>query len=97
MTIHRCKHRFSCIIAGLSQCGKTTFVERLIKHQVQMIVPVRGGIIWHYSEFQPACTRLLGKVTFKQWVPSDEQLKTYSGKLLIIDDLMSNMRDRHFK
>ena len=30
-------------------------------------------------------------MTFKQEVPTDKQLKTYSGKLLIIDDLMSEM------
>ena len=56
-----------------------------------MIQPVPEEIIWHYSEFYPAYSRLLDKATFKQGVPSDEQLKSYSGKLLIIDDLMSEM------
>ena len=48
-------------------------------------------IIWCYSEFQPEYSHLSDKVTSKQGVPDDEQLKTYSGKLLIIDDLMSEL------
>ena len=93
MSTHQFKHPFSCIIAGPSQCGKTTFVERLIKHQDQMIHLVPKAIIWHYPEFQPAYLCLMDKVTFNQGIPTDEQLKTCSGKSLIIDDLMSEMGD----
>ena len=48
------KHPFSCIIAGPSQSGKTTFVVHLIKFRNEMVHPVPKAIIWHYSEFQPA-------------------------------------------
>ena len=88
---HVFKHPFSCLVAGPSQSGKTTFVERLIKHRNEMIYPVPKSIIWHYSEFQPAYESMSNVVTFKKGVPTDVQLKSYSGNLVIIDDLMSEM------
>ena len=88
---HVFKHLFSCLIAGLSQSGKTTFVERLITHRKEMIHPVPKAIIWHYSKFQLAYEKMSNEVTFKKGVPADTQLKSYGGKLDIIDDLMSEM------
>ena len=88
---HVFKHPFSCLIAGPSQSGKTTFVERLIKHRNEMIYPVPKAIIWHYSEFQPAYESMRNEVTFKKGVLTEAQLKSYSGNLVIIDDLMSEM------
>ena len=85
------KHPFSCLIAGPSQSGKTTFVERLIKHRNEMIFPPPKAIIWHYSELQPAYESMRDDVTFKKGVPTETQFKSYSGNLVIIDDLMSEM------
>ena len=85
------KHPFSCLISGPSQSGKTTFVERLIKHRYQMIYPTPKSIIWHYSEFQPAYQSMHNEVTFKKGVPTETQLKSYAGSLVIIDDLMREM------
>ena len=91
MTAHVFKHPFSCLIAGPSQSGKTTFVERLINHCAEMISPPPNSVVWHYAEFQPAYERMMDVVTFKKGVPTDAQLKSYSGNLVIIDDLMSEM------
>ena len=88
---HVFKHPFSCLVAGPSQSGKTTFVEQLIKHCDEMIHPVPKAIIWHYSEFQPGYESMANEVTFKKGVPTDTQLKSYGGSLVIIDDLMSEM------
>ena len=88
---HVFKHPFSCLVAGPSQSGKSTFVERLIKHRNEMIHPVPKPVIWHYSEFQPGYKSMLNEVTFKKGVPTDTQLKSYGGGLVIIDDLMSEM------
>ena len=85
------KNPFSCLIAGPSQSGKTTFVERLIKHRNEMIFPPPKAIIWHYSELQPAYESMRDDVTFKKGVPTETQLKSYGGNLVIIDDLMSEM------
>ena len=85
------KHPFSCLVAGPSQSGKTTFVEQLIKHCDEMIHPVPKTIIWHYSAFQPAYESMSNVVTFKKGVPTDVQLKSYGDNLVIIDDLMSEM------
>ena len=93
MATHQFKHLFSCLIAGPSQCAKTTFVESLIKHQTVMIFPVPKSVVWHYSEFQPAYLCLLNKMVFSAGTPSEEQLKTYSGKLVVNDDLTSAMGD----
>ena len=91
MTGHVFKHPFSCLIAGPSQSGKTTFVERLIEQRTEMILPTPSSVVWHYSEFQPAYERMVHDVTFKKGVPTETQLKSYGGKLVIIDDLMSEM------
>ena len=85
------KHPFSCIIAGPSQSGKTTFVVRLINNRYQMIYPTPKSVIWHYSEFQPAYEKMSNEVVFKKGVPTETQLKSYDDKLVIIDDLMSQM------
>ena len=84
MTSHQFKHPFSCLIAGPSQCGKTTFVERLIKHHNEMIFPHLTEIIWHYAEFQEIYTWLAQNVSFKQGTPTEEQLKSYGGLLFCI-------------
>ena len=58
MTTHRFKQPFSCIIAGPDKCGKPTFVERLIKYQVQMISAYLKrlfGIIRHFNMHIHAC------------------------------------------
>ena len=91
MVGHVFKHPFSCLVAGPSKSGKTTFVERLIKHREKMIAPPPKEVVWHYSEFQPAYSRMADTVTFKKGVPTETQLKTYSDKLVIIDDLMHEM------
>ena len=88
---HVFKHPFSCLVAGPSQSDKTTFVECLIKFHEKMIFPTQKLVIWHYSEFQPAYERLTKAVTFKKRVPIETQLKTYSGNLVIIGNLMTEM------
>ena len=87
------KHPFSCLIAGPSQSGKTTFVERLINHCNEMIFPLPKAVVWHYSEFQSAYESMRDDVTFKKGVPTETQLKSYGGNLVIIDDLMREMGD----
>ena len=88
---HVFKHPFSCLVAGPSQSGKTTFVERLIKLREEMIFPTPKLVIWYYSEFQPAYKRMTGVITVKKGVTTESQLKMYSGGLVIIVDLMHEM------
>ena len=85
------KHPFSCLVAGPFRSGKTTFVKRLIKFREEMIFPPPKLVIRHYSELQPAYERMTSVITFKKGVPTETQLKTYLGSLVIIDDLMSEM------
>ena len=36
---NRLKHPFTCIVAGATGCGKTTFVTRLLQHASSYIDP----------------------------------------------------------
>ena len=83
------KANFSCIVAGPSQCGKTQFTIRLIRHANEVIDPPPERILWCYSVYQSTFDQLanLG-VQFNEGLP---ELSTLDGKqrtLLILDDLM---------
>ena len=65
----RWKHPFTCIVAGLTQSGKTEFVKRFIENLKDMVTPLPIRIVWVYGEWQPAYQPLLDKVDFVQGLP----------------------------
>ena len=48
----RWKHPFTCIVAGPTGCGKTTFVARLLRNTSGMIDPAPERVTWYYGEWQ---------------------------------------------
>ena len=48
----RWQHPFTCIVAGPTGCGKTTFVARLLRNASAMIDPPPERVTWYYSEWQ---------------------------------------------
>ena len=48
----RWKHPFTCIVAGPTGCGKSTFVMLMLRHAAAMIDPPPEKITWCYSEWQ---------------------------------------------
>ena len=42
----RWKHPFTCIVAGPTGCGKSTFMTRMLRHVAAMIDPPSERITW---------------------------------------------------
>ena len=54
----RWQHPFTCIVAGPTGCGKTTFVARLLRNASAMIDPPPERVTWYYGEWQKAYENL---------------------------------------
>ena len=82
------KQPFTCILAGLSHCGKTTFAVRFIKNIKKLCSPPQfHSIVWCLSETSAAPLELKGQVTFYKGIP-DFKNDSLESKLIILDDLM---------
>ena len=83
-------HPFTCLVAGPTGSGKTTFIKELIQQSKKRIYLPPERIVWCYSEWQPLYTSLLGGlVEFHQGLP--EQLNPKVRNLVILDDLMNSV------
>ena len=89
----RFKHAFTCVIAGPTGCGKTNFVERLLRVLPDMVVPVPDEVLFCYGEWQ-ARYEAMANVTFIKGIPDFDELTPNRRRLIIIDDLMSEADDR---
>lgn len=82
----RFKHPFTCLVAGPTGCGKTTFVKELLEKSQLLIDPPPQRTVWCYSEWQPDYENI--KADFKEGiVPEFDPSIT---NLIVIDDLMGN-------
>ena len=98
----RWKHPFTCVLAGNSGSGKTTFMERFLIHQKEMMLapaPLEE-IVWCYGgAWQPAYERMerAGLVTrFEEGLMTVTADNNIDGrpKLIVIDDLMCETDQR---
>ena len=85
----RLKHPLTCVIAGNTSSGKSTFTQKLIKYKDDMIYPRITKIIYCYSEFKPSLE--WGDITtyskgYSEDLISREKLGNHR-TLLVIDDL----------
>jgi len=80
------KHPFTCMIAGPTKSGKSTFTQKLIENKDIMIKPCPDKVIWCYSEWKPD----IPGVTYIKGIPDPQSLK---GALVVFDDLMSRLKD----
>lgn len=89
----RLKHPFTCLVAGPTKAGKTTFVTQLIQHRNTMITVPPEKIWWCYSEYQPAYDKLKNDVTFVKGLVDISLIRELSPtpQLLILDDLMTEL------
>ena len=62
----RWKHPFTCIVAGPTGCGKTTFVTRLLRNSSTMIDSSPERVMWYYGEWQSVYENLDIPVSKKQ-------------------------------
>lgn len=84
----------TCIIAGSSSSGKTTFLFRLLKNAKHMFEKVPKKIIYCYSTYQPLYDDMKSEVEYIEFfdgLPSKEDMDLWAMeedfKVLIIDDL----------
>ena len=92
----RFKHPFTCLVAGPTGSGKTTFVRRLLQQRNEMISPVPNRVLWCYGVWQAAYDRMTDLVD--EWVeglPDPTQLMKGQQYLVIVDDLMTEMTGGH--
>ena len=91
----RWKHPFTCIVAGPTGCGKSTFVTRMLRHAAAMIDPPPEQITWCYGEWQEAyATTNLGHVRFEEGLPTAAMFDPTTRNLIVIDDLMAETDER---
>lgn len=87
------KHPFTCLLAGPTQSGKSTFAKRMIRHASELIHPTPEEIIWYFSEWQDGYTEIKG-VTFREGLPTMEEFADKKRRLIVLDDLMEETDKR---
>ena len=91
----RWKHPFTCIVAGPTGCGNSTFVTRLLRHAAAKIDPPPEKITWCYGEWQEAyATTDLTHVRFEEGLPTAAMFESTTRNLIVIDDLMTETDER---
>ena len=88
----------SILVVGPSNCGKATFLKRLLLENEDLLATPSRRIVYCYGSWQPTFDILKKEgVTFHEGVPTHEQLKEWfgdkKGGLLILDDLMAEGGD----
>ena len=90
------KHPFTCMVSGMTGCGKTTWVKRLLEHREHTIRPTPQRIIWFYSIWQPAYNEMqqnIPAIQFVRGIPptieNDDYFDVSVRNLVVIDDQMS--------
>jgi hypothetical protein len=89
---YRLKHPFTCIVAGPTSCGKTSFVQSLLENVLSMVDPSPENVIWCHGEFQTSLTKLPPSVKLVEGLRLDA-IDPQKRNLLIIDDLMTDIKN----
>lgn len=85
------RHPFTYIVAGGTQCGKTTFVTNIIKYLDKMITPRIDEVIVFYKEFQPGYQLMQSYDSRVKCVEGLQlDLIKQNNTLIIIDDQMTD-------
>ena len=85
-------HPFTCVVAGGTGSGKSVFVNKLITHRKEVINPVPEEIVLCYKIWQPGYESLkTHNVRFIEGLPEGDVLDGSKSRLIIIDDLMSEV------
>ncbi len=92
----RLKHPFTCCCAGMTGCGKTKWVQKLLMGKDQTINGYPQNIIWCYGEYQPVYSQLKQEIPFLKFVEGFPEevcasIDPSKRNLIIIDDLMSEI------
>lgn len=83
----RLQHPFNAVVAGPTQCGKTTFVTNLLFNIEHVITPSIERIVWFYGEYQDSLKRLPVNVELQDSLDVTN-MNPSKPTLIIIDDMM---------
>ena len=96
----RMKHPFTCIVSGMTGCGKSYFVRNLLRNIKELVHPLPERLIWLYGQDQPLYHTLkeeIPNIEFYRGIPpdlnNDEFFDTTTPNLVIIDDLMTDCKN----
>ena len=91
----RWKHPFTCIVAGPTGCGKSTFVTRMLRHAAAMIDPPPNGSRGVTENGKRLTQRWTWvDVRFEEGLPSASMFDSSTRNLIVIDDLMAETDER---
>ena len=86
------KHPFTCIVAGPTGCGKTTFVTRLLRFASAIIDLPPERIVWCYGRWQKTYASMaetMPEVEFVDGLPDPNTFRPETRTLVVLDDLMA--------
>ena len=88
------------MVVGPSSCGKTVFVEKLLKERSRLFTPPYNPVVYCYGVNQPTTFERMKKeqgIHFYEGIPDtkllDKWYKKSKGGILILDDLMREGSD----
>ena len=96
------RHKFSLLVVGLTQSGKTYFVQQILKHNRIVYEEQKSiRIFWYYNQWQECYEDLktsLGKsIRFERGVPELSEnlceINPRYNNIIILDDLMAEATD----
>jgi hypothetical protein len=90
------RHPFTAILAGPTGCGKTCFIQELLKSTAEIISPMPERIIYCYSIWQQRFSDMLiatPSIEFKEGMLDFSSIDKNIRNLVILDDLMHESRD----
>ncbi len=88
----RSKHHFTCIVAGPTGCGKTTFVARLLRNSSTMIDPSTESVTWYYGEWQSVYENLDIPNLYLEGLPTS--FDASKRNIVVLNDLMAETDER---
>jgi hypothetical protein len=92
------KHPFTCLVAGATQSGKTTWTRRLLngwKYLINMKKTNKLKVLWFHGHKQDIHKKNINDVDIKylETMPDIEILNNEKPDIIVIDDLMDKMND----
>lgn len=97
----RLKTPFTCLLAGPSQSGKTSWVFNVLRDRQELMTEPTDNIIFFYNQWQRSFTIFQAENIVTQWVnqlPTTSMLmelteayKDTTGSIVVIDDFMQKV------
>lgn len=97
----RLKQPASCVVAGPSQSGKTSFVGNILRYKHVLFENNIRNVVYFYNQWQPAFEKFQDEGLVTEWIGAlpttdlvlekTELFKHTNGSIIIIDDFAQNV------